>query len=113
MKQIEMLQKQRDSIEAQQYSYKPEICHKSRIIAYQQGRRSGSQAEQELLKYGEQVKAKIEQLRSELYHKELNECLFQPKLIAKKKQEPYNDAGGDDDINQPRFSTLYEDAKKR
>ena len=48
-----------------------------------------------------------------MYHKELNECLFQPKLIAKKKPEPYNDAGGDEEINQPRFSTLYEDAKKR
>jgi hypothetical protein len=33
MKQIEMLQKQRDSIEAQQYSYKPEINQKSRIMA--------------------------------------------------------------------------------
>ena len=45
MKQIEMLQKQRDSIEAQQYSYRPEINQKSRIMAQQQGRRSGSQAE--------------------------------------------------------------------
>lgn len=112
-KHIELLQKQRDQHLADQYPFKPEICDRSRQLAEQQGRDC---AEHELLRYGDQVKSRLEQLRSELQFREQAECVFRPTLIAKRRTEKlvsdrrqFNDAG--DDVS--RFAELYEDAVKR
>lgn len=60
-------------------------------------------------------------MRSELYHREQQQCAFHPYLIAKRRTEEllserrtYEDAGEGDEVGQmSRFSELYEDAKKR
>jgi hypothetical protein len=59
-KALDALQKQREEIESGQYSYRPVICGRSRLIAEANGRTSRQSTEHELIKYGEQVKVKIE-----------------------------------------------------
>ena len=56
MKTLEALQKQRDEIESGQYSFRPVICGRSRLIAEANGRTTRERTEQELIKYGQQVK---------------------------------------------------------
>lgn len=63
-KHIEGMQKQREHEISEQYSFRPSICDKSRLIAEYNGRGAAC-PEQELLKFGDHVKQKIEHLRSE------------------------------------------------
>eukprot|EP00347_Sterkiella_histriomuscorum_P010260 403376977 len=92
--------------EQEQYTYQPQINAVSRSIP---------RSEDNLIKYGQQVREKIEQKRTEILLQEQAECKFRP-MITKKSAQLLSDRyhpNGEVDRSSDKFSNLYEDAKRR
>ncbi|CDW91726.1 UNKNOWN [Stylonychia lemnae] len=97
--------------EQEQFTYQPQINNISRSLP---------RNEDNLLKYGQQTRERIEQKRTELLLQEQSECLFRPmitKKSAKLLSERYNNNGESLTRNghgsKDKFSNLYEDARRR
>jgi len=90
----------KDEREKQRFTFQPQINQASKHIM---------RSETQLLKYGEQVREKIEQKRTEILLQEQIACKFRPN-INQNSTKMLSARGYE---RQNKFSTLYEDAKLR
>ena len=68
-------------------------------------------SEAELLRFGQQVKEKLEIKRTEYMYRDLTECKFRPS-ITRKSEKMLSDRGHSEG-RQDKFSNLYDDARRR
>lgn len=114
-RQIREVKNYQDQVASNQFTFKPEINETSKIL----GQRK-EKTEEALIKYGQQVREKVEQLRCEIIFKEQAECKFKPEISKKSEKilsERYDHGVPYQEVGKPplmdKFSTLYEDAKRR